>query len=76
MPHGLVIIGSGPAGMVAGLLFARAGLKTLALEKHRDFLRVFRLPTGTQIAGKAGPAGADRRPLRRDELLPPTLLAT
>ena len=36
------IIGGGPAGMVAGLLFARAGVKTLVLEKHADFLRDFR----------------------------------
>jgi 2-polyprenyl-6-methoxyphenol hydroxylase-like FAD-dependent oxidoreductase len=28
--------------MVAGLLFARAGLKTVVLEKHKDFLRDFR----------------------------------
>ena len=28
--------------MVAGLLFARAGLRTLVLEKHKDFLRDFR----------------------------------
>jgi 2-polyprenyl-6-methoxyphenol hydroxylase-like FAD-dependent oxidoreductase len=42
MSHDLVIIGGGPAGMMAGLLFARAGLKTLVLEKHRDFLRDFR----------------------------------
>lgn len=28
--------------MVAGLLFARAGVKTLVLEKHADFLRDFR----------------------------------
>lgn len=28
--------------MMAGLLFARAGVKTLVLEKHRDFLRDFR----------------------------------
>ncbi len=36
------IIGGGPAGMVAGLLFARAGVKTIVLEKHKDFLRDFR----------------------------------
>lgn len=28
--------------MMAGLLFARAGVETLVLEKHRDFLRDFR----------------------------------
>jgi 2-polyprenyl-6-methoxyphenol hydroxylase-like FAD-dependent oxidoreductase len=38
----VTIIGGGPAGMVAGLLFARAGVKTLVLEKHADFLRDFR----------------------------------
>ena len=38
----LVIVGGGPAGMMAGLLFARAGVDTLVLEKHRDFLRDFR----------------------------------
>jgi 2-polyprenyl-6-methoxyphenol hydroxylase-like FAD-dependent oxidoreductase len=40
--HDLVIAGGGPAGMMAGLLFARAGVKTLVLEKHADFLRDFR----------------------------------
>jgi 2-polyprenyl-6-methoxyphenol hydroxylase-like FAD-dependent oxidoreductase len=40
--NGLVIVGGGPAGMVAGLLFARAGVKTAVLEKHGDFLRDFR----------------------------------
>lgn len=38
----ICIIGGGPAGMVAGLLFARAGLKTIVIEKHKDFLRDFR----------------------------------
>ena len=40
--HDLVIAGGGPAGMMAGLLFARAGVRTLVLEKHGDFLRDFR----------------------------------
>jgi 2-polyprenyl-6-methoxyphenol hydroxylase-like FAD-dependent oxidoreductase len=37
-----VIAGGGPAGMMAGLLFARAGVDTVVLEKHADFLRDFR----------------------------------
>ena len=35
-------MGGGPAGMMAGLLFARAGVRTVLLEKHADFLRDFR----------------------------------
>lgn len=38
----LLIAGGGPAGMMAGLLFARAGVETVVLEKHADFLRDFR----------------------------------
>jgi 2-polyprenyl-6-methoxyphenol hydroxylase-like FAD-dependent oxidoreductase len=38
----LVIAGGGPAGVMAGLLFARAGCKVQILEKHADFFRDFR----------------------------------
>jgi len=38
----LVIVGGGPAGMMAGLLFARAGCNVQVLEKHKDFFRDFR----------------------------------
>jgi 2-polyprenyl-6-methoxyphenol hydroxylase-like FAD-dependent oxidoreductase len=37
-----VIAGGGPAGMMAGLLFARKGVDVVVLEKHADFLRDFR----------------------------------
>ncbi|MDH4093476.1 MAG: FAD-dependent oxidoreductase [Betaproteobacteria bacterium] len=36
------IAGGGPAGMMLGYLLARAGVDTLVLEKHSDFLRDFR----------------------------------
>lgn len=38
----VVIAGGGPAGMMAGLLLARAGITVTVLEKHADFLRDFR----------------------------------
>ena len=38
----LIIVGGGPAGMMAGLLFARAGCGVKVLEKHADFFRDFR----------------------------------
>jgi 2-polyprenyl-6-methoxyphenol hydroxylase-like FAD-dependent oxidoreductase len=36
------IAGGGPAGMMLGYLMARAGVRTVVLEKHADFLRDFR----------------------------------
>ncbi len=36
------VVGGGPAGMVLGLLLARAGVAVTVLEKHDDFLRDFR----------------------------------
>lgn len=38
----LCVVGGGPAGMMCGYLFARAGVPTMVLEKHGDFLRDFR----------------------------------
>jgi 2-polyprenyl-6-methoxyphenol hydroxylase-like FAD-dependent oxidoreductase len=36
------IVGGGPAGIVLGLVLARAGAEVTVLEKHGDFLRDFR----------------------------------
>jgi 2-polyprenyl-6-methoxyphenol hydroxylase-like FAD-dependent oxidoreductase len=41
-PRDLIIVGGGPAGVMAGLLFARAGCRVQVLEKHADFFRDFR----------------------------------
>ncbi len=37
-----VIAGGGPAGMMLGLMLARAGVDVVVLEKHADFFRDFR----------------------------------
>src|ERR1700751_2996450 len=36
------VAGGGPAGVMAGLLLARAGVDVVVLEKHADFFRDFR----------------------------------
>jgi len=38
----ICIAGSGPAGMMLGLLLARSGIRVKVLEKHSDFFRDFR----------------------------------
>lgn len=37
-----VVAGGGPAGIMAGLLLARAGVEVVVVEQHSDFLRDFR----------------------------------
>src|SRR6476646_10521485 len=58
------IAGGGPAGMMLGLLLARAGRRIVVLEKHADFLRDFRgdtiHPSTLTLLGELG--------LRRDFL--------
>ncbi len=36
------VAGGGPAGIMAGFLLARAGVRTVVLERHKDFFRDFR----------------------------------
>ncbi|WP_219415740.1 FAD-dependent oxidoreductase [Pseudonocardia nigra] len=55
------VIGGGPAGMVLGLLLARAGVEVTVLEKHGDFLRDFRgdtvHPSTLQLLDELGLGG-------------------
>lgn len=37
-----VVVGAGPAGLMLGLLLARAGVNVIVIEKHSDFLHDFR----------------------------------
>jgi 2-polyprenyl-6-methoxyphenol hydroxylase-like FAD-dependent oxidoreductase len=52
------IAGGGPAGMMLGLLLARAGVDVVVLEKHADFLRDFRgdtiHPSTLEVAHELG----------------------
>src|SRR6202163_596549 len=42
LPTRCCIAGGGPAGMMLGLLLARAGIDVVVFEQHADFLRDFR----------------------------------
>jgi 2-polyprenyl-6-methoxyphenol hydroxylase-like FAD-dependent oxidoreductase len=52
------IAGGGPAGMMLGVLLARAGIEVVVLEKHADFLRDFRgdtiHPSTLDVIGELG----------------------
>lgn len=52
------IVGGGPAGMMLGYLMGRAGIDTVVLEKHADFLRDFRgdtvHPSTMQVMSELG----------------------
>ncbi len=68
------VVGGGPAGMMLGLLLARAGVPVTVLEKHGDFLRDFRgdtvHPSTLQILDEIGLRERfDRLPQRRIEHL-------
>ena len=53
-----LVVGGGPAGLVLGLLLARAGVEVTVLEKHADFLRDFRgdtvHPSTLEVMGELG----------------------
>lgn len=52
------IAGGGPAGLMTGMLLARAGVDVVVLEKHADFLRDFRgdtiHPSTTEVMHELG----------------------
>jgi 2-polyprenyl-6-methoxyphenol hydroxylase-like FAD-dependent oxidoreductase len=52
------IVGGGPAGMMLGFLMGRAGVETIVIEKHADFLHDFRgdtvHPSTLQIMDELG----------------------
>jgi len=56
------IAGGGPAGMMLGLLLARAGIDVVVLEKHTDFFRDFRgdtiHPSTLEVMAELGLLGA------------------
>ena len=56
--NNVIVVGGGPAGMMAGYLLARAGVRVTVLEKHADFFRDFRgdtvHPSTMQILDELG----------------------
>jgi NADPH-dependent 2,4-dienoyl-CoA reductase/sulfur reductase-like enzyme len=65
------IAGGGPAGMMLGLLLARAGVPVLVLEKHADFLRDFRGDTLHLLTFSSPNARANDLGVRPEQVLTP-----
>ncbi len=68
------IVGGGPAGMMLGLILARAGVPVVVLEKHGDFLRDFRgdtvQPSTLRILADLGLLDRFwRLPVHKDEVM-------
>ena len=57
----VIVVGGGPAGMMAGYLLARAGVQDTVLEQHADFFRDFRgdtvHPSTMQVLDELGLLG-------------------
>ena len=57
----VIVVGGGPAGMMAGYLLARAGVQVTVLEQHADFFRDFRgdtvHPSTMQVLDELGLLG-------------------
>lgn len=58
MEQDVCIVGGGPAGLIAGLLFARAGVRTKVIHRHADFARALNgdtiHPATLELLGELG----------------------
>jgi 2-polyprenyl-6-methoxyphenol hydroxylase-like FAD-dependent oxidoreductase len=71
----ILVVGGEPAGIMAGLLFARAGVSVRVLEKHADFFRDFRgdtvHPSTMEVLDQLGMLGRFLQRPRRERVRSP-----